>query len=138
MMHGSAAVVIDERPVTPCLSDVDSPAASAAVLLRNRGEVCSLSDCHVTSGYRSVTETAAAVVLQGNWDPAVQTFTDATSVVHENYNRDTIDSDIAIIQLSTALSFNDYVQPICLPSSRVPAGTNCVVTGWGDTNSTQT
>jgi len=56
-------------------------------------------------------------------------------VVHENYNPKTIDSDMAIIRLPTALTFNDYVQPVCLPSSPVAAGTNCVVTGWGDTQS---
>ena len=44
-------MVIDERPVTPCLSDIDSPAAGSkrfdwmarrAMLLRDGGEACHL------------------------------------------------------------------------------------------------
>jgi len=49
---GSTAVVIDERPVTSCLSDIDSPAGGSkrfdwvherrVALFRGRGEVCRL------------------------------------------------------------------------------------------------
>jgi len=56
--------------------------------------------------------------------------------MHEDYDKASfLDSDIAILQLPTALTFNDYVQPVCLPSSPVAAGTSCVITGWGDTQS---
>ena len=53
--------------------------------------------------------------------------------MHENYDPAGHDYDIAIIQLPRALTFNDYVQPVCLPSSPVAAGTKCVATGWGYT-----
>ena len=42
-------------------------------------------------------------------------------------------TDVAIIRLLAPLKFNDYVQPICLPSSPVPDGTDCIATGWGTT-----
>jgi len=72
--------------------------------------------------------------VQESTDPGIQSFDGvASSVVHENYNPAAIDWDIAIIELPSALMFNDYVQPVCLPSSPVADGTKCVVTGWGDT-----
>jgi len=75
-------------------------------------------------------------VLQDNTDSAVQKFeSGVTFVKHENYNPDTVNFDIAVLRLPTPLTFNNYVQPICLPSSPIPAGTNCVVTGWGETQS---
>jgi len=63
-----------------------------------------------------------------------QYFPKISTVIHEKYShRDGYDSDIALIKLRTPLTFNDYVQPVCLPSTPIPVGTNCVVTGWGDT-----
>ena len=58
-----------------------------------------------------------------------------TVVEHEDYNKSPMDSDVAILRLPTALTIKDYVQPVCLPSSPVAPGTNCVVTGWGNTQS---
>ena len=69
--------------------------------------------------------------LQDQSNPAIQLFTGVTVTVHENYTNDMFyDFDIAIIRLPTALNLNDYVQPVCLPSSPVPAATSCVVAGW--------
>jgi len=56
-------------------------------------------------------------------------------VRHEYYDPDRINNDIAVLRLPSPLTFNNYVQPVCLPSSPIPAGTNCVVTGWGETQS---
>ncbi|XP_059791537.1 ovochymase-1 isoform X4 [Balaenoptera ricei] len=54
-------------------------------------------------------------------------------VVHEDFDRLTFDSDIALIQLSSALEFNSVVRPVCLPHSTEPLFSSeiCVVTGWG-------
>jgi len=69
-------------------------------------------------------------------DPTTQSVTGVTSMIHENYNEaESLNADIAILHLPSALTFNDYVQPICLPSSPIPAGTNCVITGWGKSQS---
>jgi len=57
-------------------------------------------------------------------------------MTNENYHKAArFDADVAVIELPSPLTFNDYVQPICLPSSPVAAGTNCVITGWGNTQS---
>ena len=58
-----------------------------------------------------------------------------TVIVHEKYGDAFY--DVAIIRLPRPLTFNDYVQPICLPSSPVAVGTNCVATGWGETRGKQ-
>ncbi|KAM6436354.1 uncharacterized protein PHA67_023595 [Liasis olivaceus] len=57
-------------------------------------------------------------------------------VLHQDYNPLTEDNDIALIQLDSPVTFNDYVQPACLP--RVTMGsetsfTSCFVSGWGIT-----
>ena len=60
-----------------------------------------------------------------------------TVIVHEDFDGITQHGhDIALIRLQTPLTFNDYVQPVCLPSTPVPDRPNCVITGWGDTQST--
>ncbi|CAG07586.1 unnamed protein product, partial [Tetraodon nigroviridis] len=42
--------------------------------------------------------------------------------------------DVALVELSTPITWSDYVSPICLPSSGTlfPSGMNCYVTGWGN------
>ncbi|XP_034049179.1 serine protease 27 isoform X2 [Thalassophryne amazonica] len=43
-------------------------------------------------------------------------------------------NDLALVLLSSPVTWSDYVQPICLPSSDTlfPAGMQCYVTGWGN------
>ncbi|KAK3108393.1 hypothetical protein FSP39_007025 [Pinctada imbricata] len=57
-------------------------------------------------------------------------------ISHENYNGNKIDNDIAIMELDQAVTFNDYISPVCIAEEDVSAGTNCVTTGWGDTQGT--
>ncbi|XP_024119827.1 trypsin-2 [Oryzias melastigma] len=61
-------------------------------------------------------------------------FIDSSRVIrHPGYNSFTIDNDIMLIKLSTPATLNQYVQPVSLPSSCAPAGTMCLVSGWGNT-----
>merc|ERR1712172_341329 len=51
--------------------------------------------------------------------------------LHESYNPNTINNDIAILRLKTPLTFNDNVGRACLPeASFVPTG-KAVASGWG-------
>nr|XP_015194994.1 PREDICTED: testisin-like [Lepisosteus oculatus] len=42
--------------------------------------------------------------------------------------------NIALVKLSSPVTFNDYIQPICLADTRssFQTGTSCWVTGWGN------
>jgi len=57
---------------------------------------------------------------------------------HPQYNSNTYDSDIAIVELSSPVDITDYVIPICLPHDEsdfklATPGANAVVIGWGAT-----
>jgi len=55
-------------------------------------------------------------------------------IVHPDYNETTLDNDIAILKLASPLTFNNDVQPACLPNrSFKPNGQTAFVSGWGDT-----
>jgi hypothetical protein len=41
--------------------------------------------------------------------------------------------DIAILEVGTPFTLNEYVVPAKLPTARTPTGTNLTVSGWGDT-----
>jgi len=67
----------------------------------------------------------------------VQTVEKEWEVDHEQFSIRTMDNDITLVRLKTPLTFNNYVQPVCLPTAPVAVGTKCVVTGWGDTTGRQ-
>ncbi|XP_066944472.1 trypsin-like [Macrobrachium rosenbergii] len=55
-------------------------------------------------------------------------------IMHESYDSNTVDNDIALMRLSVPVTFNDGVRPICLPfkyASKNFTGTTGTVTGWG-------
>lgn len=43
-------------------------------------------------------------------------------------------NDVALVQLSSPITWSDHVRPVCLPSSGIPfpGGMMCHVTGWGN------
>ena len=56
-------------------------------------------------------------------------------MIHEEYNDETIDNDVAILKLRSALIFDENVQPACLPDPKfAPEKTEeiAVLSGWGD------
>lgn len=57
-------------------------------------------------------------------------------IIHEKYDSDTNDNDIALFRLPEDVQFNRYIKPICLPKEDVDANVLCITTGWGDTKST--
>ena len=54
-------------------------------------------------------------------------------IIHPDYNDDTINNDIALIKLSSPVTFTDYIRPVCLASnsSQFHSSTPCWSTGWG-------
>uniref|UniRef100_A0A3B5M4M6 Peptidase S1 domain-containing protein n=1 Tax=Xiphophorus couchianus TaxID=32473 RepID=A0A3B5M4M6_9TELE len=57
----------------------------------------------------------------------------AQIIVHPDYNSNTNDNDVALVQLFSAVTFTNYVRPVCLAAdgSVFPSGLDCWVTGWG-------
>lgn len=56
-----------------------------------------------------------------------------TVKIHPKYNPQTMDNDVAILELVGNLPYDARVQPIKIPSKELvaPDGTNLVVSGWG-------
>ncbi|VVC45038.1 C-type lectin fold,Low-density lipoprotein (LDL) receptor class A, conserved site,Kringle-like fold,SRCR [Cinara cedri] len=58
---------------------------------------------------------------------------------HEHFEGDVkLNNDISVIKLkTTGIEFNDYVQPICLPSKNITLkfNMNCTISGWGSDGS---
>ncbi|XP_043928446.1 suppressor of tumorigenicity 14 protein homolog [Protopterus annectens] len=54
-------------------------------------------------------------------------------LIHPQYDEYTSDYDIALLELSSPVFFNDVIQPICLPLNPqfFYLRTTCYVTGWG-------
>ena len=46
-------------------------------------------------------------------------------------NNDTMNNDVAILKLQTPLTFNDKVQPACLPDASLTPSGIAVASGWG-------
>ncbi|XP_020501674.1 chymotrypsin-like elastase family member 2A [Labrus bergylta] len=59
--------------------------------------------------------------------------TAAKIITHEDYNILLSRNDIALIKLSSSVTFSDTIMPACIPDEGVvlPHGAPCYVTGWG-------
>merc|ERR1711962_1999916 len=55
-------------------------------------------------------------------------------IQHEGYNAFTDANDVSVLQLSSPLTFNDFVQPIPLAEAGHAASGDCIVSGWGTTS----
>ncbi len=57
----------------------------------------------------------------------------ATFINHPKYNNPKHDNDVALLKLSSSVTFTNYIRPVCLAAagSKLAAGTNSWVTGWG-------
>jgi len=71
---------------------------------------------------------AGAVPLE---DPSAQIAFVESIILHESFNPETADNDIAILKLKTALTFNDKVRPACLPDASFNPEGIAVASGWG-------
>ncbi|XP_018409305.1 PREDICTED: trypsin-like [Nanorana parkeri] len=57
----------------------------------------------------------------------------ARVIRHASYNSRTLDNDIMLVKLASAATLNSYVRAVSMPSGCPAAGTNCVISGWGNT-----
>ncbi|CAH1783542.1 unnamed protein product, partial [Owenia fusiformis] len=76
-------------------------------------------------------------------EPLEQSRTIKSVTIHESFDKNTLNNDIAIVTLDLPLQFNKHTHPINLPTGIFNIKTIkklrkgwCVVIGWGDTNGT--
>uniref|UniRef100_A0A673KFM6 Zgc:112038 n=1 Tax=Sinocyclocheilus rhinocerous TaxID=307959 RepID=A0A673KFM6_9TELE len=57
-------------------------------------------------------------------------------ITHPSYSTTTKNNDIALLQLSSSVTFTDYIKPVCLAAagSVFGGGTKSWITGWGKLN----
>ncbi|KAM7150591.1 mast cell protease 1A-like [Macrochelys suwanniensis] len=65
-----------------------------------------------------------------------QTLSVRRQIAHPQYNRETHNNDIMLLQLERKAQLNKYIRciPLPLPRQRVRPGTVCSVAGWGRTS----
>ncbi|GAB1290732.1 Predicted gene 10334 [Apodemus speciosus] len=68
-------------------------------------------------------------VLEGN----EQFVNAARSIKHPDFVKKALNNDIMLIKLSSPVTLNARVASVTLPSSYAPAGTQCLISGWGNT-----
>ncbi|KAI5615020.1 serine protease 33-like, partial [Silurus asotus] len=56
-------------------------------------------------------------------------------VIAQGYTAPQDGRDVALVELSSPLTWTSYIQPVCLPNTNFQfySGTTCYVTGWGNT-----
>uniref|UniRef100_A0A8C3VQX4 Transmembrane protease serine n=1 Tax=Catagonus wagneri TaxID=51154 RepID=A0A8C3VQX4_9CETA len=54
-------------------------------------------------------------------------------LIHNNYNPETHENDIALVQLNREVTFTKNIHSVCLPEATqtIPPGSTAYVTGWG-------
>ncbi|XP_072050141.1 uncharacterized protein [Amphiura filiformis] len=63
-----------------------------------------------------------------------QTFDIECLHIHENYNNDNTNNDIAVLKLDGEVTFDSFATPACLTTpSEFDAGKRCWISGWGNT-----
>jgi len=96
-----------------------------------------LTAAHCCAGQIPLTmHVVAGGIELNNFEDEEQTRNLQKIIGHPNYDSNTISNDICLLHLQESLSFNDWVQPIGLPTQgqETEAGTECTVTGWGTTS----
>ncbi|CAH1399077.1 unnamed protein product [Nezara viridula] len=79
-------------------------------------------------------EVHAGILRRMSYSPQLQIRKVTEVIIHEDYDKTKLSSDIALIGLSSKLKFNRWVLPACLPPPDPilpPAGIMCTAIGWG-------
>uniref|UniRef100_A0A3P9MF12 Peptidase S1 domain-containing protein n=1 Tax=Oryzias latipes TaxID=8090 RepID=A0A3P9MF12_ORYLA len=84
--------------------------------LINNQWVLTAAHCFPSRSASGVNAVLGLQSLQGS-NPNRVSRTIKTVIVHPNYNSGTQNNDIALLQLSSPVTFNNYITPVCLPST---------------------
>ncbi|XP_061823743.1 transmembrane protease serine 9-like [Nerophis lumbriciformis] len=100
--------------------------------LINKEWVMSAAHCIFSTNTSEWSVSLGRQNLQGN-NPNEVSRTVDTIILHPDYDSFTFDNDIALLRLTSPVTFTDYIRPVCLAasSSNFISGTDSWVTGWG-------
>uniref|UniRef100_U5ESW9 Putative trypsin-like serine protease n=1 Tax=Corethrella appendiculata TaxID=1370023 RepID=U5ESW9_9DIPT len=100
-----------------------------------------LTAAHCVYGTSKVLSPSIIQVKLGKYNLKIKESSELTKsiskiIIHEDYESSTFRHDIALLELSENILFNDYIQPACLwenndQTSNSVKGTNGFVIGWG-------
>ena len=62
-----------------------------------------------------------------------QFITASKIIKHPNFSSSTLNNDIMLIKLASPVTLNAKVATVSLPTSCAGAGTQCLISGWGNT-----
>uniref|UniRef100_A0A3B3YYA3 Peptidase S1 domain-containing protein n=1 Tax=Poecilia mexicana TaxID=48701 RepID=A0A3B3YYA3_9TELE len=90
------------------------------------------SEWVLTAGH-CIIRSSSVFVSSGNSSSNIVTRTVAQVIRHPSFSISTLDNDIALIKLSSAVTFNNYISPVCLAAadSTFYSGVNSWVTASG-------
>merc|ERR1712136_524862 len=76
----------------------------------------------------------------GSVDDTRKDFIVSELINHQQYDDSTYENDITLLKLAGEAVYTAYIQPACLPTQgvQIPVGTNCWITGWGETQAADT
>ncbi|XP_067268881.1 trypsin-like [Pseudorasbora parva] len=100
--------------------------------LINKDWVLSAAHCFQSSSMGTI-EIYLGLQSQSGSNPFKEIRTASRVITHPNFDSLTNDNDIALLRLSSSVTFSDYIQPVCLAAagSTFAEDTESWVTGWG-------
>lgn len=108
------------------------------LLLKLFGKQRSIKLFCFSSGYLSYSTSSVILhlglqTLSGS-NPNQQIRSLKQAIIHPGYSSFTNDNDLCLLQLSSPVTFTNYIKPVCLAASGsiFYNGTDSWVTGWGD------
>ncbi|XP_067003861.1 brachyurin [Anabrus simplex] len=97
-----------------------------------------LTAAHCTDGISTFTITLGATSISSTQSGAITQST-RNKIQHSSYNANTINNDISLLRLTSAVSSSTYISPVRLPRSSQAsqdfAGSAVRISGWGRTSS---